>query len=304
MLTAFKDVIKDYTTPEGQSLHRTLEPHLKPHIQYLTDCRPHSISMGNAIKFVKKEITHTQEMSEQEAKDYLIKRIDEFIKERVVWADRGIATFGVTKINDGDVILTYARSNSVQCTLEAAMQAGKKFRVIIVDSQPKKEGKELLRRLMHMGVKCSYVLINAVSYVMKEATKVFIGAFTLFANGNVMSRAGTSVVAMMAQAYHVPVIVCCETYKFCERAQIDSFVYNEVGDPDELALTAPAQDTSRKATRDVDVSNWRKMDNFKVLNLVYDVTPATFVTMVVTEVGMIPPTSVPVVLREYSDQTI
>lgn len=32
---------------------------------------------------------------------------------------------------------------------------------------------------------------------------------------------------------------------------------------------------------------------------VYDLTPAEFVSMVITEVGMIPATSVPVVLREY-----
>ena len=35
----------------------------------------------------------------------------------------------------------------------------------------------------------------------------------------------------------------------------------------------------------------------QVLNLVYDVTPPEFVDMVITDVGMIPCTSVPVVLR-------
>jgi translation initiation factor 2B subunit (eIF-2B alpha/beta/delta family) len=42
----------------------------------------------------------------------------------------------------------------------------------------------------------------------------------------------------------------------------------------------------------------------QLLNLVYDVTPSTFITMVVTEVGMIPPTSVPVILREYPLQSM
>lgn len=36
-----------------------------------------------------------------------------------------------------------------------------------------------------------------------------------------------------------------------------------------------------------------------LLNLKYDAMPAEYVTMVVTEFGMIPPTSVPVILREY-----
>ncbi len=65
--------------------------------------------MGNAINFVKKEIPKTQSMSEEEAKAHLIGIIDSFIKERIVWADQAISTYGVSKIIDGDVILTYAR---------------------------------------------------------------------------------------------------------------------------------------------------------------------------------------------------
>lgn len=44
-----------------------------------------------------------------------------------------------------------------------------------------------------------------------------------------MSRVGTSQIALVAKAYNVPVLVCCETYKFCERVQTDSFVSNELG---------------------------------------------------------------------------
>ncbi|KAL0164317.1 hypothetical protein M9458_040070, partial [Cirrhinus mrigala] len=54
-------------------------------------------------------------------------------------------------------------------------------------------------------------------------SKVFLGAHALLANGYVMSRVGTSQIALVAKAYNVPVLVCCETYKFCERVQTDSF---------------------------------------------------------------------------------
>lgn len=62
-----------------------------------------------------------------------------------------------------------------------------------------------------------------------QATKVMLGAHALLANGCVMSRVGTSQIALIAKACNVPVLVCCETYKFCERGQTDSFVYNELG---------------------------------------------------------------------------
>lgn len=66
---------------------------------------------------------------------------------------------------------------------------------------------------------------------MKQVTKVIIGASALFANGAVMSRIGTAAVTLMAYEYQVPVIVCCETYKFSDTVRLDSFVWNEIGDP-------------------------------------------------------------------------
>jgi len=300
MLTAFKKVIRDFQTAAGTALHRTLEPHLKPQIQFLTDCRPHSISMGNAINYVKREIPKTQGMTDEEAKEFLIRRIDTFIEERIVLADQAIATYGVSKINDGDVVLTYASSHPVECVLKLAHSQDKRFRVILVESTPKKEANNLMQKLVKRGIHCTLVLLNAVSYVMKEATKVFLGSYTLLVNGNLMSRAGTAMVAMVANAYNVPVIVCCETFKFCEKVQIDSICFNELGDPEEILATA----AQHKSGRTEVLRDWRDREHLKLLNLVYDVTPSTFITMVITEVGMIPPTSIPVILREYPLQSM
>jgi translation initiation factor eIF-2B subunit delta len=47
------------------------------------------------------------------------------------------------------------------------------------------------------------------------------------------------------------------------------------------------------------LSDWRDKANLKLLHLVYDLTPVEFVTMVISEVGVIPATSVPVIIREY-----
>lgn len=58
---------------------------------------------------------------------------------------------------------------------------------------------------------------------------MFLGAHGLLANGFGMSRVGTTLILLIARASNVPVLVCCETYKFCERVQTDSFVFNERG---------------------------------------------------------------------------
>ena len=56
----------------------------------------------------------------------------------------------------------------------------------------------------------------------RQVSKVLLGASAMLANGNVISRVGTSMVALMARQYNVPVLVCCETYKFSEKVPPDS----------------------------------------------------------------------------------
>jgi translation initiation factor eIF-2B subunit delta len=113
--------------------------------------------------------------------------------------------------------------------LKKAHGEGKKFKVIVTDSQPGNEGKELLRRLVKAGIMCNYILIDAASYVIKEVTKVFVGAHTLMSNGCLISRVGTGMIGLLAHTYHIPFIVACETYKFTERVQLEAISFNELG---------------------------------------------------------------------------
>lgn len=246
-------------------------------------------------------------------------------------------------------LLSISSSSLVNHILCEAFEKNKKFRVIVVDSRPRLEGREALRRLVQKGIRCTYVLISAVSYILPEArikrhfflvfitvreylahnvsttqvSKVFLGAHALLANGYVMSRVGTSQIALVAKAFNVPVLVCCETYKFCERVQTDSFVSNELGmkikmsprvvlfcvdgfhfvfiwnkfsmcvnflsdDPDDLIVSRAGK---------THLERWQDVSSLGLLNLAYDVTPPDFVDLVITDLGMIPCTSVPVVLR-------
>ncbi|KAG7242969.1 hypothetical protein INR49_017660 [Caranx melampygus] len=289
LLHAFQQVIRDYTTPPNEELSRDLVNKLKPYISFLNQCRPLSASMGNAIKYIKKEISNIpSQCKEEEAKKKLLNCIDCYINEKIVLAAKAIAKYSIEKISDGDVILVYGCSSLVNHILCEAFEKGRKFCVIVVDSRPRLEGREALRRLVQKGISCTYVLISAVSYILPEVSKVFLGAHALLANGYVMSRVGTSQIALVAKAFNVPVLVCCETYKFCERVQTDSFVSNELDDPDDLIVTRKGK---------TQLEDWQKVDSLGLLNLVYDVTPPDFVDLVITDLGMIPCTSVPVVLR-------
>ncbi|KAJ7904252.1 eukaryotic translation initiation factor 2B delta subunit [Mycena olivaceomarginata] len=290
-LTAFKTVIQDYTTPPNNTLSRHLMTHLSPQITHLVSARPMSVTMGNAIRQLKLEISGSDiDMPEQDAKDLLCQKIDDYIRDRIIIADEVIQDLACKKIKDGDVILTYARSSVVEKVLLSAYKEGKRFSVIAIDSRPLLEGKALLQALTSAPpvswtlsrdsllpppppIPCTYALLPALPSLITEATTVILGAHSLHSNGAVFSRAGTALVAMMAKQHSVPVLVCCETYKFSEGVMLDGFGKNELA-PSHLFQTSA------------------QAPNLEILNPLYDLTPPSSITAVVTEVGLIPPSSI------------
>lgn len=308
---------------------------LSHQITYLSTCRPLSISQGNAIRQLKLTIASIDPAEpEATAKATLCEFIDGYIREKITVADQVIAASAAQKIQDGDVIVTFAGSSIVKQTLLQAQSEGKRFRVSIIDSRPLFEGKNLARALANAGLDVQYSLMHGLSHAIKDATKVFLGAHAMTSNGRLYSRVGTALVAMSAKeragGVEVPVIVCCETVKFTDRVALDSIVVNEIADADELisnllpqqvtgmadpaAFTTgpvdpkkggktaskeptPAPSPSSRAPSASPLTEWKDTSNLQLLNIMYDVTPAEYVDMVVTEMGSLPPSAVPIVHR-------
>jgi translation initiation factor eIF-2B subunit delta len=253
---------------------------------------------------------------ENEAKRDLLEEIDSFLLQRVTISDKLIREIAVPKILPGDVILTYAASSIVESTLIQAHKSGTPFSVIVVDSKPLFEGKQLARKLANVGINVRYYLITGVSHAIKDATKVFLGAHAMMSNGRLYSRVGTALVSMLANSHSIPVIVLCQSVKFTERVALDSIVGNEVAPAEELLteserrelfplksllpVSKGAEKTSTEGnTSDTtDVLKWiEDSENLHHLQVLYDVTPAHYINMVITEYGSLPPSSVPVVHR-------
>ncbi|XP_076917339.1 translation initiation factor eIF2B subunit delta-like [Bidens hawaiensis] len=297
MLQAFQKVIEDYITPPEKTLARDLTAKINTSVSFLNECRPLSISMGNTIRFLKARIAKiTLAQTEPEAKASLCSDIDDYINTKIVLADKQIVIHAVTKICDGDVILTYGSSSLIEMIISRAHELRRQFRVVVVDSRPNLEGQQFLRKLVEKGLSCTYTHINGVSYIMPEVTKIFMGAASVLSNGTVYSTVGTACIAMVGHAYRVPVLVCCESYKFHERVQLDSICSNELGDPDVIAKVPGRKNNC--------LDDWASKENLQLLNLAYDVTPADYVSTIVTEYGLIPPTSVPVIVREFGREHI
>jgi translation initiation factor eIF-2B subunit delta len=298
MLDAFAEAIRSFQTPSGKIFAREFGASLNAMVAFLVFCRPLSPAMGNVIKAIKAELGRIggdPSLSDGRARASLLAFVASFSQEKVRFAQEALARQATDRIAPGDIVVTFARSSTVEAVLLAAAGQGVEFATVIVDARPLLEGRALMKRLLEAGIPCEYVLINGVQGALSRASKVLLGAAAIMSNGTVLSRVGTAAVAMAAADAHVPVIVCAETYKFHERVQLDCITYNELADPEALTRghgTGPAAATLRQ--------EWTTNDNLSMLNLVYDATPAEFVTMVVTEVGVLPPSSVPVVIREFN----
>lgn len=285
-------VIQSYITPPQNSIPRHLTVHIKSQIDYLASCRPLSVSTGNAIRWLKVVISAVDPgTSESQAKADLCSDIDSYIEEKITLADRTIVESAMKKICDGDIILTYAKSSIVQRILTEAFRHGKKFKVLVVDSRPLFEGKNLARALGNLGLDVHYTLTHGISHAIKHATKVFLGAHAILSNGRLYSRVGTAIVAMTAKDANIPVMVCCESIKFTDHVALDSFVRNEVAPPDELVI--PGNQSTA-------LSNWRETTNLQLLNLMYDLTPADYISMIISEHGDLQPRDVPEIYRLIS----
>ncbi|CAA91965.1 translation initiation factor eIF2B delta subunit [Schizosaccharomyces pombe] len=296
LLKTFKIVIQDYQTPYGTTLSRHLTTHINSQIAYLVSTRPLSISMGNAIRFLKLEISVLDiDLTDDEGKELLLEKIDSYIRDRIIIAGQVIVQAATEKIQDGDVILTYLHSSTVNDVLIHAKNVGKKFRVVVVDSRPEFEGRVCLKLLTEHGIECTYVMISALSYIMQEVTKIFLGGHAMLSNGALYSRAGTSLISLLGHESNVPVIACCESYKFTERIQLDSLVYNELAPGDQL-VNMGVDDFEEKPGV---LANWKSVKNLKLLSLKYDVTPPRLITVCVCEMGLLPSTSVPAIINEF-----
>ncbi|RFU79257.1 translation initiation factor eif-2b subunit delta [Trichoderma arundinaceum] len=276
-LLAFKKVIDSYTTPHGTTLSRHFTSHvLNPQIVYLTACRPMCFSMGNAIRWLKLQISKIDiDMADSDAKKLLCEAIDSFIHERITLADLVIVNTAADMIAEDDVILTYAQHHLVERALLKAKANGKRFKVILVDDPFERVGLGHVKKLAAAGIPVAYSPdFGALRTNLQESTTVLVAAEAMFSNGAMYARAGTCDVATAAFDLGMRVISLCETINFTERVSIDSLTYNEI-DPE----------------RNTD-------EEFRLL---FDTTRDKSISAVVTELGICSAKSVPAILRKLEE---
>jgi ribose 1,5-bisphosphate isomerase len=249
----------------------------------LLQTRPTAVSLPNGIRYVMHRVNQAKgkTTSAAEIKLVAIKAADDFL-ELTRTAIQSIGKIGAKRIRDGDVILTHCNSSAAISVLTTAWRQGKKFRVFATETRPRFQGRLTAQALARVGIPVTLILDDAVRYFMQEVDTVLVGADAITANGALVNKVGTSMVALAAHEVHVKVFVAAESYKFSPETMIGELVEIEERDPAEV----------------ISNNELKHLGRIDVRNPSFDVTPPEFIDLIITERGIIPPLGAMLILQE------
>lgn len=244
----------------------------------LVDTRPTAVSLPNAVALTKRHSS----TNTYDAIDEITKNAEKFIKNAGEALGK-IGKIGAQRIHDGDVIMTHCNSHASLSIIKTAFDQGKDISVIATESRPRRQGFITIRELNDYGIPTTLIVDSAVRLSMKEVDLVVVGADSISVNGALINKIGTSQLALAAQEARKNVIVAAETYKFSPKTLLGEMVEIEDRSSDEV----------------IDAEILSELPNVKVSNPAFDVTPAEYIDLIITEVGAFPPAMAFTVIKDY-----
>jgi len=256
--------------------------------RYLLSTRPTAVSLPNSIRYVMYRALGAQRqgLPLEETKKMILAACEGFLANIGEAAAR-IAEIGARRINDGDIIMTHCHSNAVVSILKRAKDQGKSIEVYATETRPLYQGRIVAEALDSHGIPVTLIVDGAARHFMKRVDKVIVGADAVAANGAVVNKIGTSMVALAAHEARTLFFVAAETYKFSPETIIGELIKIE----------------ERPAGEVVSAEDRGKWRNVRVRNPSFDVTPPDYIDLIITEKGIIPPQAALTVLQQELGQT-
>ena len=251
--------------------------------QALLHTRPTAVSLPNAIRFIMHRMkSFAQKTVDVESiRAFTISTGQSFINSSKM-AKEVIGEIGARRIRDGDVLLTHCNSSATTSIFISAAKMGKRIRVFATETRPLYQGHLTVKELTDAGIDVTVIVDSAVRHVMHEVDRVVVGADAVAANGAVVNKIGTSLIALAAHEASVRFFVAAETFKFSPETLIGGLVEIEERSPTEL----------------VDEEFLKANPKISFKNPSFDITPPEYIDLIITERGVIPPQGAFLVLRE------
>jgi methylthioribose-1-phosphate isomerase len=188
-------------------------------------------------------------------------------------------------IADGDTLLTHCNAGALAtcgigtalAPIYTAQRQGKRLHVYVDETRPVLQGARLTAwELQRASVPLTLITDNMAAHFLRTAgiRAIFVGADRIAANGDTANKIGTYGLAVLAEAHAIPF------YVVAPRSTIDHTLPTGVGIP--IEERAPAEVTQ---VRGVTLAP----DGVRVANPAFDVTPARYITAIITEAGVARP---------------
>jgi methylthioribose-1-phosphate isomerase len=202
-----------------------------------------------------------------------------------------IGIHGSRLIKNGSRILTHCNAGSLSgiwfgtatAPMYAAQLSGKKFKVNMDETRPMLQGARLTAwELSRAGIDCQLNIDSACGFLMSHGLidMVIVGADRVAANGEVANKIGTYPLALMAHEHKVPFYVAAVISSIDFKIKSGRQIPIEQRDPEEI-------------TADIKYLNQPIAPaGIKAFNPVFDVTPAKYVTKIITERGIFSPAKI------------
>jgi methylthioribose-1-phosphate isomerase len=198
---------------------------------------------------------------------------------------RAIGRYGAELLEDGQGVLTHCNAGGLAtadygtalAVLFTAHERGKRLEVYVDETRPLLQGARLTAwELCRRGIRTTLICDSMAGQVMREGRvqAVITGADRIAANGDAANKIGTYSIALLANAHSIPFYVAAPTNTFDLSLVCGDEIPIEQRPADEIThifgrRTAP--------------------EGVRVYNPAFDVTPARYITAIITERGVVEP---------------
>ena len=252
---------------------------------HLAATRPTAVNLFWAIERMKRVLEDDTKSSIDDLKVQMVNEAIAIQQEDIAMC-RTMGQYGAQLLQDGQTILTHCNAGALATAgygtalgvIRAAWESGKKIEVLADETRPVLQGARLTAwELMQDGIPVTLITDSMAGSFMRQGKiqVCIVGADRIAANGDVVNKIGTYSVAVLAKTHGIPFYVAAPY------STID--VKTQTGDD------IPIEERRREEVMSVHGSEYIAPKDVNILNPAFDVTPAEYVSGIITERGVFPP---------------
>ena len=243
--------------------------------------RPTAVNLFWAIRRMRDKFESLRIRPLPQIKQALIEEAQRMHAEDIA-ANQAMGRFGATLMPASGGVLTHCNAGALATcgygtalgVIRAAVEQGKKIHVYADETRPFLQGSRLTAwELMKDGIPTTVISDNMAGAMMRQGKigAIVVGADRIAANGDVANKIGTYTVAVLAKEHKIPFYVAAPFSTIDLETPDGSQIPIEQRNVKEVTHIAGKQMTP---------------DGVQVENPAFDVTPAQYVTAIVTERGI------------------